>query len=86
MTNCKELNIQLCPACDDTSPFSDCWIEYWKQDFSRNTYLSVSSYITVYNNLLTNIIDTNYRLYFREAAKIYYPELYDKLLKLMILE
>jgi hypothetical protein len=81
MKTCKEVNIPLCPVCDDISS-GECWLIYWKYKF----HPKIGDFIKQYQDFPTNIIDTDYKLYFLQAAKLFYPQLYDKLLKLAILE
>jgi hypothetical protein len=84
MKTCKDLNIELCHSCCGTGVGS-CWISYWEISWKMFPY-SIEKRVAEYLELPTNVLDTNYRLYFREAAKLYNPKLYNTIQKLMVLE
>jgi hypothetical protein len=88
---CKSLNIPLCFVCNwaqnhDVSKLyqSKCWIEWWKYEFDLKHQSEIKNYIK--SVIRTEGFEYNfYSLYLKEAIKLYYPQYYDWLEKVIIL-
>jgi hypothetical protein len=80
MKTCKDLNIPLCPICDDEFVFQACCIITWPEYYTDHTYEML-----VDEMLRLNKRDPLSTVYFYAAIKLYKPEFAGKLSKLLIL-
>jgi hypothetical protein len=71
---CANFDIEPCVFCKDYRSES-CWLKFWQKE--------IHNYSDI--NCILQFNKTNYFIYMLKAVELYYPEVYNKVSKLLIL-
>jgi hypothetical protein len=80
MKTCKDFNMELCGYCSLHSGYH-CWINYPNGGITKN--LTLSEVLDRINKLY---VGKHYLQYFLKGIEVHMPELYEALIKLLILQ